>query len=66
MNSFDVYSDQADGLRTLIKRYECREVVKAHQSQLRIAIVSGESRDVDDLMKSLELAQRAFEATYQK
>jgi len=66
MNSFDVYSGQSGGLHTLIKRYECRENVRVHQSQIRIAILSGEYEDVDSLMESLELAQRELEATYPK
>ena len=56
--------DQADGLRSLMKRQVCLDKVKAIQAELRRAIIAGIYKDVDTLMLLLEQAQIELEAMY--
>ncbi|MGF1761425.1 hypothetical protein L4D76_26630 [Photobacterium sagamiensis] len=64
MSSVNEYFNQADGLRSLMKRYECKESVKAHQSKIRLAILTGQYQEVEPLMDLLEQAQIELESTY--
>lgn len=64
MSSVNKSFNQADGLRSLMKRQECKENVKAQQSKIRLAIVTGQYQEVDPLMNLLEQAQLELESTY--
>ncbi|PSW06274.1 hypothetical protein C9I89_07135 [Photobacterium lipolyticum] len=64
MSSVNKSFNQADGLRSLMKRHECKENVKTHQSMIRLAIVTGQYHEVDPLMDLLEQAQLELESTY--
>ncbi|MCC9651033.1 hypothetical protein [Vibrio sp. MA64] len=61
MNNKSKCTDQADGLRYLMKKQVCAEKLRAIQSELRRALIARKYKEADVLMEQLSRAQEEFE-----